>query len=56
MDYLGLTLHVACKGRKGRDFVAFRAGGLSTLDVLRLLHDSMDRVHHIPDQDESCAY
>jgi toxin ParE1/3/4 len=36
------TLHVARMGRKGRHFVVFRVGGDQTIDVLRLLHESMD--------------
>lgn len=45
------TLHVARNGRKGRHFVVFRAGcnqGNSVIDVLRLLHDSMDLERHLP--------
>jgi len=41
------SLHVARDGRKGRHFVLFRVGGAKTIDVLRLLHDSMDLVRHI---------
>lgn len=39
------TLHVARNGRKGRHFVMFRvksSQGQDVIDVLRLLHDSMD--------------
>ncbi len=36
------TLHVARSGRKGRHLVVFRVGCDQTIDVLRLLHDSMD--------------
>lgn len=37
------TLHVARLGRKGRHFVIFKTSpGQKTIDVLRLLHDSMD--------------
>lgn len=46
------TLHVARKGRKGRHFIVFRtsaAGKSRFIDVLRLLHDSMDLARHIPD-------
>lgn len=43
------TLHVTRRGHKGRHFVAFRVGGEHTIDVLRLLHDSMDLVRHLPD-------
>lgn len=45
------ALHVARNGRKGRHFMLFRvtvAGTEHYLDVLRLLHDSMDLVRHIP--------
>ncbi len=44
------TLHVARKGRKGRHFVIFRVGsfqGQNVIDVLRLLHDSMDLERHL---------
>ena len=45
-----MTLHVARGGRKGRHFVLYRIGNPSeppTIDVLRLLHDSMDLVRHV---------
>jgi toxin ParE1/3/4 len=44
------TLHVARNGRKGRHFVIFRIGnaqGSKVIDVLRLLHDSMDLERHL---------
>jgi plasmid stabilization system protein ParE len=41
------TLHVARSGRKGRHLVVFRVGGDRTIDVLRLLHDSMDLPRHL---------
>jgi toxin ParE1/3/4 len=50
-DALGLgvrTLHVARQGRKGRHFVVFRAVPEQTIEVLRLLHDSMDLPRHLP--------
>ena len=43
-----LTLHVARQGRKGRHFVVFRISNATTIDVLRLLHDSMDLARHLP--------
>lgn len=46
-----LTLHVARKGNKGRHFVLFRITPNTderTIDVLRLLHDSMDISRHLP--------
>lgn len=45
------TLHVARNGRKGRHFILFRVeslDGKSLIDVLRLLHDSMDLERHLP--------
>lgn len=45
------TLHVARNGRKGRHFVIFRIGnaqGSNVIDVLRLLHDSMELERHLP--------
>jgi toxin ParE1/3/4 len=45
------TLHVARNGCKGRHFVMFRVGnilGRDVIDVLRLLHDSMDLERHLP--------
>jgi toxin ParE1/3/4 len=41
------TLHVARQGRTGRHCVVFRAAG-SHIDILRLLHDSMDLPRHLP--------
>ena len=45
------TLHVARYGRKGRHFVLFRADADPAhrqIDVLRILHDSMDLARHVP--------
>lgn len=45
------TLHVARNGRKGRHFILFRVesiDGKNLIDVLRLLHDSMDLERHLP--------
>ncbi len=41
------TLHVARQGKKGRHFVVFRTSSPSYVDVLRVLHDSMDLQHHV---------
>lgn len=41
------TLHVARQGRSGH-FVVFREAKDQYIDVLRLLHDSMDLARHIP--------
>lgn len=45
------TLHVARNGRKGRHFILFRVATvqeLQIIDVLRLLHDSMELERHVP--------
>jgi toxin ParE1/3/4 len=42
------TLHVARHGRRGRHFVVFRAADGQIVEVLRLLHDSMDLARHVP--------
>lgn len=45
-----LMLHVARQGRAGRHFVVFRVGeakGQNVIDVLRILHDSMDVMRHL---------
>ncbi len=49
-DDLGLgvrALHVARQGRNGRHFVVFRTAPEQTIEVLRLLHDSMDLARHL---------
>lgn len=50
-DDIGLgirTLHVARLGRKGRHLVVFRFADGQVIDVIRLLHDSMDLAKHLP--------
>lgn len=52
------TLHVARHGRKGRHFVVFRISpspDASIIEVLRLLHDSMDLPRHLTAANESDA-
>jgi toxin ParE1/3/4 len=41
------TLHVARQKRKGRHFVVFKATAEHCIDVLRVLHDSMDMAWHL---------
>ncbi|MBS0316445.1 MAG: type II toxin-antitoxin system RelE/ParE family toxin [Proteobacteria bacterium] len=41
------VLHVARRGRHGRHFVVFRVSGERCIDVLRMLHDSMDLARHL---------
>lgn len=50
-----LSFHVARRGRKGRHFMMLRVAdrGGRGLDVLRLLHDSMDLQLHLPPPDEA---
>jgi toxin ParE1/3/4 len=43
------VLHVARQGRKGRHVVVFRTEQAGVIDVLRILHDSMDLKRHVPD-------
>lgn len=48
------TLHVARAGRKGRHFILFRivdSADESTIDVVRVLHDSMDLRRQTPPED-----
>ena len=40
-------LHVSRRGRHGRHFVVFRPSGKRRIDVLRILHDSMDLARHM---------
>ena len=50
-----MTLHVARGGRRGRHFVLYRAESqseVSVIEVLRLLHDSMDLPRHLDPEGE----
>lgn len=50
-----MFLHVARAGRKGRHFIVFRVGTRGKqkcVDVLRLLHDSMDFTRHLPPEED----
>lgn len=42
-----LALHISRLGRKGRHFLIFRVRS-PHIDVLRILHDSMDFPRHLP--------
>ena len=47
------TLHIARNGRKGRHIIVFRISGpegSKEIDILRVLHDSMDLERHLPPQ------
>lgn len=43
-------LHVAHGRRKGRHVLAFKVRGAEELEILRILHDSMDFARHLPSQ------
>jgi toxin ParE1/3/4 len=50
------SLHVARRGRKGRHFILFRVAGgddRKVIEVLRVLHDSMDLPRHLRSSDET---
>lgn len=49
------SLHVARNGRKGRHLIMFRVSTKSGehIEVLRLLHDSMDLPRHFPAADQT---
>jgi toxin ParE1/3/4 len=42
------TLHVARRGRRGSHFLIYRAAPESTIEIVRILHDSMDLKRHVP--------
>ncbi|MEY2838542.1 MAG: hypothetical protein RJB60_841 [Pseudomonadota bacterium] len=46
------TLHAARNGHKARHFVVFRVAEGQILEVLRLLHDSMDLARHLPGEED----
>lgn len=47
------TLHASRRGRKARHFLIFRVASDQerTIDVIRILHDSMDLPRHLPAED-----
>jgi toxin ParE1/3/4 len=42
------TLHVARHGRRGRHLLLYRVAHGSTIEVIRILHDSMELWRHVP--------
>jgi toxin ParE1/3/4 len=42
------SLHVARHGRRGRHLILFTAGIENRIQILRILHDSMDLARHLP--------
>ncbi len=48
-----LTLHVARHGRRARHFLLFRvAEQQQRIEIIRILHDSMDLKRHLPRPEE----
>jgi toxin ParE1/3/4 len=41
------SIHVARHGRRGRHLVLYRIAEGETIDILRMLHDSMDIGRHV---------
>ena len=42
------TLHVARRGRHGSHFLMYRVASKSTIEIVRILHDRMDLLRHVP--------
>jgi len=42
------TLHVARRGRRGRHFLMYRVAAERTIEIVRILHDTMDLERHVP--------
>ena len=42
------SLHVARRRRRERHFILYRAAGDDTIEVIRILHESMDVSRHLP--------
>jgi toxin ParE1/3/4 len=42
------TLHVARRGRRASHFLMYRAAPHSMIEIVRMLHDGMDRQRHVP--------
>ncbi|HEY1258895.1 MAG TPA: type II toxin-antitoxin system RelE/ParE family toxin [Stellaceae bacterium] len=46
------SLHIARGRRRGRHLLLYRVAGERTLEIIRILHDSMDPVRHLPEPRE----
>jgi toxin ParE1/3/4 len=42
------TLHIARAGRRGRHFILYRVRSTAVIEVVRILHDTMDLARHMP--------
>jgi toxin ParE1/3/4 len=47
------TLHVARHRRRGRHFLMYRVAAERTIEVVRILHDRMDLLRHLPFANDS---
>ncbi len=45
-----LSLHVGRHGRRGRHFLLYRPTEGQVIEIVRILHDSMDLQRHIPSE------
>ena len=46
------TLHVARHGRRGRHLLLYRTAAGRIIEIVRILHDSMDLQRHLPPSDD----
>ena len=46
------SLHIATNRRRGRHLLLYRVTGTNTIEIARILHDSMDIARHLPRQEE----
>jgi len=46
------SLHIAGNRKRGRHLLLYRVSGESTIETVRILHDSMDIPRHLPMQEE----
>lgn len=44
------SLHVARRGRRGRHFILYRVAPGRLIEIVRILHDSMDTRRHLPEE------
>jgi toxin ParE1/3/4 len=46
------SLHIARNRRRGRHLLLYRVTGENTIEIVRILHDSMDTARHLPRQED----
>lgn len=49
------TLHVARHSRRGRHFLLYRVAPGGLIEIVRILHDSMDLQRHLPFTDDQSS-